>query len=411
MASNKSHYPDIEKITDMEYLKKWIPESLLWLLKELIPSELKQVSIGQCISQSAKPRSMLAPIPFGIGVDVDRSFESKWFINHLAKLGFSVSYDEVTNFKRSAASASEGDGPVEGGGPAEGDDTDVAVMMAYHWQEDLKPLLFLSERAKKCWDIGSCQDELNGQKKHLLFIHAWTGCDSTSAICGKAKVSFVNQIKKSEILGEVSEVFTDSQSTKEQIQDASIEAFREIYGGNHDKSLSNLRYNKYLEMLCKGLIQPERLPPTSDAATQHGARVHIQVIRWKELDENVLDPTKWGWQGSDTGLRPIRTIKSVAPPEILKIIKCKCKMSSKNPCGTNLCSCRKNGIPCMPACGNCHGMDCNNKTVKRDHDDEEIPDETIHEATYDTTNETTEENQNETFNDFYDDRNIFDLFD
>uniref|UniRef100_A0A7M5WJ49 Tesmin/TSO1-like CXC domain-containing protein n=1 Tax=Clytia hemisphaerica TaxID=252671 RepID=A0A7M5WJ49_9CNID len=88
------------------------------------------------------------------------------------------------------------------------------------------------------------------------------------------------------------------------------------------------------------------------------------VIRWKELDENVLDPTKWGWQGSDTGLRPIRTIKSVAPPEILKIIKCKCKMSSKNPCGTNLCSCRKNGIPCMPACGNCHGMDCNNKTVR-----------------------------------------------
>ena len=108
MSCDKSFYPQIEQMADIEYSKKWVPESLLVLLKELIPSELKQVSIGQCISQSAKPRSMLAPIPFGV-VDVDKSFESKWFINHLAKLGFSVSYYEVANFKRSAAEASGGD--------------------------------------------------------------------------------------------------------------------------------------------------------------------------------------------------------------------------------------------------------------------------------------------------------------
>ena len=76
-----------------------------------------------------------------------------------------------------------------------------------------------------------------------------------------------------------------------------------------------------------------------------------------------MDPTKWGWQDSETGLRPIRTTKAVAPPEILKVIKCNCKLSTKNPCGTNVCSCRKNGIKCMPACGNCHGRDCNNRNV------------------------------------------------
>ena len=131
------------------------------------------------------------------------------------------------------------------------DDTDVAVMMAYHWQEDLKPLLFQSERAKKCWDIGSCQDELDGNKEHLLFIHAWTGCDSTSAICGKGKVTFANQIKKSELLRKVSKAVTDFRSTKEEIQNVSVEAFQELYGGNLDTSLSTLRYCQHNVIVCE----------------------------------------------------------------------------------------------------------------------------------------------------------------
>ena len=121
------------------------------------------------------------------------------------------------------------------------DDTDVAVMLAYHWTKELKPLLFLSERTKKCWDIGACQEELAVNKEHLLFIHAWTGCDSTSAICGKGKVSFFNLMKKSEVLREVSEIFSDFWSSKEQIYEASIDAFLELYCGKPGMSLSSLR--------------------------------------------------------------------------------------------------------------------------------------------------------------------------
>jgi len=43
---------------DINYMKEWVPGELITLLKELIPLELKQVSIGQCIAQSAKPRSL-----------------------------------------------------------------------------------------------------------------------------------------------------------------------------------------------------------------------------------------------------------------------------------------------------------------------------------------------------------------
>ncbi len=49
-----------------------------------------------------------------------------------------------------------------------------------------------------------------------------------------------------------------------------------------------------------------------------------------------------------------------APETLLKFVRCKCKLSSRNPCGTNLCSCRKNGLKCATACGDCRGENCKN---------------------------------------------------
>jgi hypothetical protein len=118
-------------------------------------------------------------------------------------------------------------------------------------------------------------------------------------------------------------------------------------------------------MVCNGLILPEKLPPTERAAHFHGFRVHLQVIEWKMLDENYnLNPTEWGWKSVDGFLAPIPTDKEIAPPDLLKVIRCNCKTSSKNQCGTKTCMCRKHGIKCMLACGGCHGEDCNNKAVR-----------------------------------------------
>ena len=49
-----------------------------------------------------------------------------------------------------------------------------------------------------------------------------------------------------------------------------------------------------------------------------------------------------------------------APDSLLKFVQCKCKLSSKNPCNTNMCSCRKNRLKCATACADCHGEGCNN---------------------------------------------------
>ena len=85
-------------------MKKWVPASLQVFLRHLFPSKLKQLSFGQCIGQTSRPRSMIAPIPFGIGVQLDKSFGTKWFVDHLAKFSFSISSEEVKRFKKSAVS-------------------------------------------------------------------------------------------------------------------------------------------------------------------------------------------------------------------------------------------------------------------------------------------------------------------
>ena len=47
---------------------------------------------------------MMASIPFGIGVKLEKSFGTKWFVNHLAKCGFSISFDKVKLLKQSVVS-------------------------------------------------------------------------------------------------------------------------------------------------------------------------------------------------------------------------------------------------------------------------------------------------------------------
>ena len=88
-------------------------------------------------------------------------------------------------------------------------------------------------------------------------------------------------------------------------------------------------------MLIDGAITPEKLPTSEKAICYHGFRLHLQIIKWKMLDEpQSLNATDWGWKKYGGYLVPIPTDKDVAPTNILKVIKCRCNSTSKNKCGT-----------------------------------------------------------------------------
>ena len=83
-----------------------------------------------------------------------------------------------------------------------------------------------------------------------------------------------------------------------------------------------------------------------------------------------MDPEDWGWITRNGEYFPVYSKEPVASENLLKFIRCNCKLETKNPWSTN-CSCRKNGLHCVAACGNCRGENCTNENSKLEQDDTE----------------------------------------
>ena len=58
------------------------------------------------------------------------------------------------------------------------DDTDIAVMILYHWKEELGDIIFYQERQQKGWSIKQAAERLGDLREHVLLVHAWSGCDT-----------------------------------------------------------------------------------------------------------------------------------------------------------------------------------------------------------------------------------------
>ena len=252
-------YPSNDDITSRD--NDIIPPLLKTMLKGLIKSEVQQNSIGQSILRTIRPRSVIPPILFGLAVELDHVFGSRWLIDELCTLGFSISYDEVRRFKHSILQS----------------------------------------------------DGSNQLSQYLQ--------------CG----------------------------------------FTQWVADN----LNEMRYNQFMKLSAAGASKfiPEKLPPTESAAKEHSFRVHLQILQWKSLMDTDLDPTDWGWKIDNAQLIPVMTTKDAGPPEILNIVRCKCKSANKQ-CQSNICSCRKNSLKCVSACGHCHGRNCyNSDTIDTETDD------------------------------------------
>ena len=246
------------------------------------------------------------------------------------------------------------------------DDTDILVMLLYHWKSSLQDIVLLSERSQSAWSISKSQHNIPDLKDHLLFLHSFSGCDTTSATFSKGKGSWTKAIKSSTPMKNASNIISNKLSSQDEVGAAAVKAFEVIYGGKVGQGLTKLRYTKYMAMTCKGIISPEKLPPTNHVAYYHGLRAHYQAIVWMSLrDECQLNPQDWGWEVVRNMLSPIISNLEIAPANLNNVIRCNCSTSSKNPCSSKICSCKKFGISCVASCGNCRGEDCCNvKEIK-----------------------------------------------
>ena len=70
------------------------------------------------------------------------------------------------------------------------DDTDISLLLLHHWHGRLFDMTLTSKRSNKSWSIKECNEALPAHIQQIvLFLHAFTGCDTTSAIFGDGKTS------------------------------------------------------------------------------------------------------------------------------------------------------------------------------------------------------------------------------
>ena len=98
-------YPSIEMLT-LESALDYIPKTLHTLLDMIFVGEKKPrkvASIGQAIIQAARPRSVLAPLQVGLGIQTHHLYRSRFIVDTLSAMGFCSSYSEVVRFEKNAA--------------------------------------------------------------------------------------------------------------------------------------------------------------------------------------------------------------------------------------------------------------------------------------------------------------------
>ena len=142
-----------------------------------------------------------------------------------------------------------------------GEDTDLLVLLLHHTPPDSKPLYFRSDNetrsTAKVYDINHIKHLLGSDLcTQLLFLHAFTGCDSTSRVYGTGKKSaFQKLVKGDVVLKSCAEEFCLKDKTHAEIENLGTQVMITMFGGENASSLAALRY----DMFTKRVVSTKHL--------------------------------------------------------------------------------------------------------------------------------------------------------
>ncbi|XP_072153362.1 uncharacterized protein [Bemisia tabaci] len=255
-----------------------------------------------------------------------------------------------------------------------GEDIDLLVLMvALTPAPSDVPLLKpgKGKNAAQIFSANELQTSNANLKKSILFIHAVSGCDTTSAFRGKGKGTFIKLLEKCAEVSRIAEKFNEIDCTQEELCQAGEQLVLLLYGAKKSvTALNKCRFQCFNRALArqKTEVKLQTLPPTSDACKQHFLRVYYQVQLWRG---RKLNPKEWGWKSSELGLLPVPMLNPPAPQELLQIISCTCSKGC-----SNRCSCKRAGLPCSDICLHCSGLGCSNQAetlIEEEAEDEFEP--------------------------------------
>ena len=199
-----------------------------------------------------------------------------------------------------------------------GEDTDLLVLWLFHTDvSKCTALYFRSDKMKSyVYNIKVLKQVLGKAVcNDLLFLHAFTGCDSVSRVFEIGKKSrFQRIINREKTMKDCSKAFSRPKQTQDVVETNGSKAMIALFNGDQKDSLASIRYN----MLCKKVarakmfVTPERFPPTASACRFHSLRNYYQVMEWMGCSDEMAS-SEWGWKVDEDKLVPVMTDKSPAP--------------------------------------------------------------------------------------------------
>jgi len=241
-----------------------------------------------------------------------------------------------------------------------GEDTDLLVLIVAlvpNTQDILLLKPFSGKQVARVYSSSALQVALGPLTDNILFAHAVSGCDTTSAPFGKGKRRTIQLLENSQTLRDTVSVFNNRFAQPDDIAKAGEKFLLALYAaGSQVETLDKQRFYSFGQTIGKQsvskTIQLARLPPTSASAREHSFRVFHQVQQWMGIE---LPATQWGWKMCDNLLQPILTCLPPAPDNLLELVSCNCKTGR-----CTSCNCRKAGLKCTPMCRQCRGVHCTN---------------------------------------------------
>ena len=265
-------------------------------------------------------------------------------------------------------------------------DTDVAVIgCSLAAQIPAQVLLHTGTKERRRYiSLSSVAARLgNGVCQALPGLHAFTGCDSTSAFSGRGKKAafkmlLAGKVDAMQLLGQDFEVSDELVVLCEQFVAC-------LYNKPDVDEINELRY----QLFCANPSKSSSLPPTKDALYWHIQRANYQaaLLRRALSADPFPSPDGHWWQvlapnhATDPTAIPVLVPKwmsePAAPERVLDLVSCKCTTG----CTTQRCRCRKSNLHCSAACfcTNCsnsteEGSVVGNDTMSMDDDIDEQED-------------------------------------
>ena len=205
-----------------------------------------------------------------------------------------------------------------------GDDTDLLVLLIVLSDpvKDVKMIMpGIKGHPDKVYSSTAMRGALGLMVDHLLFLHAATGCYTTSAVYRKGMRVPFRKLKDHPALCAMVQVFNDEQASSDDVAAAGEAFLCVVHGRKTGDNLDAKRHQLYLRTIAKQKVCAKfdlaTLPPTSAAARQHSFMVYYQVQQWHGVELQVADR---GWRLESGRLRPVPTLREPAPDNLLHML-------------------------------------------------------------------------------------------